>query len=270
VAVEGAVAPPRFRIYPCRGSGELVPVPHGTKLAVETARLDGSSQKFAFEARDRYWEATAPLPEPHEFLAIVKMTHGDHSHTYRLNFSKSGVPQGAGILLPSGEPARSVNRELIIDGVDTPAHSHSHAILEDLDPLSAEYQDAHERAHAEDLRERFANRRVTTWQVFLFGLTGGLMPCPAAFTILLVCLQLKRFTLGMTLVLAFSVGLALTLVTVGAVAALSLKYATKKFEGIGKYARWMPYGSSALMGTIGLVIVMQGIWGLTSGHVHGH
>ena len=48
----------------------------------------------------------------------------------------------------------------------------------------------------------------------MFGLTGGLIPCPASITVLLLCLQLKKIALGATLVLGFSVGLALTMVAV--------------------------------------------------------
>ena len=55
-------------------------------------------------------------------------------------------------------------------------------------------------AHALDIQTRFLNRTVTTPQIIAFGLTGGLMPCPAAFTVLLVCLQVKQFTLGFALV----------------------------------------------------------------------
>ncbi len=61
----------------------------------------------------------------------------------------------------------------------------------------------------------FDGRQVTTGQIVLFGLTGGLIPCPASITVLLICLQLKKFSLGATLVLGFSVGLALTLVLPG-------------------------------------------------------
>lgn len=78
-----------------------------------------------------------------------------------------------------------------------------------------EYQDAHARAHANDIKRRFDGREVTNWQILLFGLTGGLIPCPAAITVLLICIQLKALTLGATLVVSFSLGLALTLVTVG-------------------------------------------------------
>ena len=44
----------------------------------------------------------------------------------------------------------------------------------------------------------------------MFGLIGGLIPCPAAITVLLLCLQLKEITLGFALVLCFSIGLAIT------------------------------------------------------------
>ena len=46
------------------------------------------------------------------------------------------------------------------------------------------FQDAHERAHANDIRRRFASRHVTTGQIIGFGITGGLIPCPAAITVL--------------------------------------------------------------------------------------
>ncbi len=51
-----------------------------------------------------------------------------------------------------------------------------------------------------DIKRRFDGREVTNWQILLFGLTGGLIPCPAAITVLLICIQLKALTLGATLV----------------------------------------------------------------------
>ena len=114
------------------------------------------------------------------------------------------------------------------------------------------------RVKREYIEKRFAGQSVTTWQVIVFGLTGGLMPCPAAFTILLVCLQLKRFSLGISMVLAFSAGLALTLVTVGVLAAWSLRHAEKRFSGFGPIARRLPYLSSALLILMSLYIGWQG------------
>lgn len=122
--------------------------------------------------------------------------------------------------------------------------------------------DAHAREHAEQIQRRFAGREVTTGQIVLFGLTGGLMPCPAALTILLICLQLKRFTLGFSLVAGFSAGLALTLVTVGVVAAWSVKQVAKRAGSWGHLAHKAPYFSSALLILLGCVFIARGSWQL--------
>ncbi len=240
IAVFEDGVPPRFRIHPCNASGTPVPLSKGTAVSVATARLDGSSnQKFLFEPKDGYWEATETLPEPHEFDAIITMTHGDHAHTYRLEF--------------------------------TEGHHHHHgADAEGTKPEGDVYQDAHEREHAEDIRRRFGNRAVTTPQIVMFGITGGLMPCPAAFTILLVCLQLKHVTLGFAIVAAFSFGLALTMVTVGALAAWSVQHAEKRFSGFGNAMRKAPYVSCALLTLLALYMAYSGWQGLQghAGHAH--
>lgn len=142
-------------------------------------------------------------------------------------------------------------------GPGGPEHHHDGMAATAAPP--GEFQDAHKREHAQALARRFENRQVTTGQIVLFGRTGGLLPCPSAFAILLVCLQLKEFTLGFALVLAFSLGLALTLVTVGALAALSVREASKRFRGFGEFARKAPYVSSTLMLRLGLVVLVQGL-----------
>ncbi|CAM2139568.1 nickel/cobalt efflux transporter [Paraburkholderia tropica] len=144
---------------------------------------------------------------------------------------------------------------------DHHGHDHHHA---DLDASSTEYQDAHERAHANDIRRRFANRDVTTGQIVMFGLTGGLVPCPASITVLLLCLQLKRFALGASLVLCFSIGLALTMVVSGTLAALSVKHVSKKWSGFGDFARKAPYFSGALILLVGLIVGYQGLTALAA------
>ncbi len=231
--------PPRFRIYPCKANGETVPLPKGTQLGIETARLDGRTQKFAFIAKDTFWEASSELPEPHEFLAVISLGHSDHAHTYRLRFTDAH-------------------------------HGHSHApiAIEEPEDDGVEYQDAHERAHAQDIAKRFANRTVTTPQIVLFGITGGLMPCPAAFTILVVCLQIKKVVLGFALVAAFSLGLALTMVIVGAVAAWSINHAQKRFSGFGEWMRRAPYISCALLVLLAAFMAWQGWQGLSQPHAH--
>jgi nickel/cobalt exporter len=130
---------------------------------------------------------------------------------------------------------------------------------EDHDHAHTEDDDAHSREHAADIARRFTNRTVTTPQIVLFGLTGGLMPCPAAFSVLVLCLQLKKFALGFSLVIAFSLGLALTLVTVGVVAAWSVGQASRRFSGFGKFARLAPYLSLVVLLTLGSFLLIRGL-----------
>ncbi|GGI25613.1 nickel/cobalt efflux transporter [Bradyrhizobium guangdongense] len=131
-------------------------------------------------------------------------------------------------------------------------HDHVHIDLGDED-------DAHARAHAADIRKRFAGRSVTTLQIVLFGLTGGLIPCPAAITVLLLCLQLKQLSLGFVLVLSFGIGLAITMVSAGVLAALSLRHVERHWGGFSRYAHRAPYVSAALIVFVGFYTGWTGL-----------
>ena len=88
----------------------------------------------------------------------------------------------------------------------------------------------------------------------MFGLTGSLISCPVAITVLLLCLQLKRIALGGLLLLCFSIGLTLTMVTVGIVAAVSVRQVSRRFSGFGPLAQRAPYISRVItLGAGGLI-----------------
>lgn len=150
-------------------------------------------------------------------------------------------------------------------GDDHHGHAHHHPanvgvgqLDRTLNLMEGGYQDAHERQHADDIRRRFAGREVTTGQIVVFGLTGGLIPCPGAITVLLLCLQLKRIALGSVLVLCFSIGLALTMVASGVIAALSVRYAESRFGGFGTLVRKAPYASGLVILCVGIYVALQG------------
>jgi nickel/cobalt exporter len=220
---------PRWRLRTERGHAWAA-----RDVTVVTERPDGARQAFTFVTRGGYLESVDEIPEPHQFMARVSLDHGGHSHDYDLSF------------------------------VEGHGHDHMHEELRGLEVATDGYQDAHELAHANDIRRRFADRDVTTWQIIMFGLTGGLIPCPAAITVLLLCLQLKEFTLGFALVLCFSIGLAITLVTVGAAAALSVRHATKRWSWFSTFARRAPYFSSILIIAVGLYVGYHGWAGLSA------
>lgn len=136
-------------------------------------------------------------------------------------------------------------------------HEPSDEEIHELELATGGYVDAHEAAHAEDIRRRFASGRVTTGQIVIFGLTGGLIPCPGAITVLMLCLQLKRLALGATLVVAFSVGLALTMVASGVLAALSLRHVERRWTGFGEAIRKAPYISGIVILGVGLYVAIS-------------
>ncbi len=129
-------------------------------------------------------------------------------------------------------------------------HGHHHAETPELD--------AHARAHAEAIANRFGGGTTTTAQTILFGLTGGMIPCPAAITVLVLCLHLKKFSLGVTLVAAFSIGLALTLVAVGMATAIGLRYAAARTAALDSLFAKAPYVSAVLIAIIGLFMAWSG------------
>lgn len=64
--------PPHFRM---RWEGRR---PEGATVTVETLRPDGSRQVFAFSDCGRYVESVEEIPEPHEFMARLRIAYDGH------------------------------------------------------------------------------------------------------------------------------------------------------------------------------------------------
>jgi nickel/cobalt exporter len=240
----------RFRLYHYTHHMRPARFETGEEVLLDTLRPDGSRQAFALAARDGFLESADTVPLPHTFEAVLTLGHADHRHEFELGFAEPGQT----LFYPHKGGGHA--------GSHPHGHAHPHGTAPTA-PMAAapEYQDAHERAHAEDIKRRFAGREVSTGQIALFGLTGGLLPCPASVTVMIVCLHLKRFALGLLMVASFSLGLAIALVSVGVAAAWGARQAGKRFGGgkLGNLARKMPYASSAIMALVGLVMGIQGL-----------
>jgi nickel/cobalt transporter (NicO) family protein len=100
---------------------------------------------------------------------------------------------------------------------------------------------------------------VTTGQIAWFGFTGGLMPCPTAIAVLLICVQLKAFALGVAMVAAFSIGIALTLISVGLAVVWGSGKLAKAWPGFDRMAARLPYLSGALVLVVGLIMTLAGL-----------
>ncbi len=134
-----------------------------------------------------------------------------------------------------------------------PAQQHRH---DDGDHHS--HRDAHQLAHAEEIRRRFASANVTPGQIVMLGLSGGLIPCSAAIAVLALCLQINELWLGIALVACFSIGLAVTLVAAGVIAAVGMRHVSRRWSGLGDLARRAPYLSGIVMIGVGLYVGWEG------------
>lgn len=130
-----------------------------------------------------------------------------------------------------------------------PTHSH-----DDMD------EDEHAKAHAATLPE-YAKRgeRPGLLQIMAFGAAGGMIPCPASVTVMLLALSIGQAAMGMLTVLGFSIGLAVALVGVGVAVVLSVNALgkTSRLAWVSRYAPVVSAGVVMLSG--GMALIFAGL-----------
>jgi cation diffusion facilitator family transporter len=82
--------PPRFRVR-----AETFALPTASDLTVETIRPDGSRQLFSFDASDGYLESRDEIPEPHAFLARIRLLRAGEAEMRELEFEEHDHAGGA-------------------------------------------------------------------------------------------------------------------------------------------------------------------------------
>ena len=100
-------------------------------------------------------------------------------------------------------------------------------------------------------------------QLLALGITGGMVPCPAALVVLLSALSLHRVGLGLFLIVAFSLGLAAVLIVTGLLMVYARRFMAR-WTGEGLLTkRWLPVLSSGFMLILGSGITAKAL--LTTG-----
>jgi len=134
-------------------------------------------------------------------------------------------------------------------------HRHSHDHSDDHGCADHQHEHTHHGHHSHSLHTHLppgADGSAVTWRSLLaLGISGGLIPCPAALVLLLSAIALGNVALGLLLVLAFSLGLALVLTSLG----LLLVYAKQIFKQVPapkRLTRILPVLSAVGITVIGL------------------
>jgi nickel/cobalt exporter len=100
---------------------------------------------------------------------------------------------------------------------------------------------------------------VSLAQLLTLGITGGIIPCPAALIVLLSAFALHRIGLGFFLIVAFSIGLAAVLIGFGMLMVYARRFMTSLQIDGPLTKRWLPAASSAFIAILGLIVTAQAL-----------
>ena len=101
------------------------------------------------------------------------------------------------------------------------------------------------------------SKSVSLYQLFTLGITGGIIPCPAALVVLLSAFALHRVGLGFFLITAFSLGLASVLIGFGMVMVYGRRFMARLQVNGPLTTRWLPVASAAFMTVLGAAIALR-------------
>jgi ABC-type nickel/cobalt efflux system permease component RcnA len=127
------------------------------------------------------------------------------------------------------------------------SHDHAHAATHSHGPGGADSHTHGYHAHHHHAHHHHLPSTISVRELLALGVTGGIVPCPAALVVLLSALSLNRVGFGLLLIVAFSIGLAAVLIAIG----ILMVYAQRlmaQFQGDGVLVRhWLPLTSAAVM-----------------------
>jgi nickel/cobalt exporter len=163
----------------------------------------------------------------------------------------------SGVMITSLGAVLLVRRYFDKEGVSSHHHDdadHSHG------PDHHHQHGHHEHSHhGRTHHHHDLNQRVTLRELLTLGISGGIVPCPAALVVLLSAVSIQRIGFGLLLIVAFSIGLAGVLIAIG----LLIVYARDfmcRFQTNGQViTRWLPLASSTLIMLFGFGLMIQSV-----------
>ncbi len=103
------------------------------------------------------------------------------------------------------------------------------------------------------------NQQVSLRELLTLGISGGIVPCPAALVVLLSAVSMQRIGFGLLLIVAFSVGLAAVLITIGLLMVYARQSMSRFETNSPLTTRWLPLTSSAFILVFGVALTAQAL-----------
>ena len=127
-------------------------------------------------------------------------------------------------------------------GGDDHTHDHTHG------GLTHDHGDGHVHSHVPE-------GEISMASLIALGASGGLVPCPSALVLLLSSVALGRIALGLTLLVAFSAGLAVVLSSIGLVVLYAKHLLPDRSKNATNLAfRYLPVASAAIITCAGIIM----------------
>ncbi|MGX9726694.1 MAG: HoxN/HupN/NixA family nickel/cobalt transporter [Candidatus Electronema sp. VV] len=132
-------------------------------------------------------------------------------------------------------------------------HHHPH------DSHSHEHPHPHEpHSHSHHQPAAAAAKPTSKLELLLLGMSGGIIPCPAAIATLLIAIGAGKIGQGLTVTLFFSLGLGLVMITIGVLLSQSRRLTGKISENMD-FARKMGIASAGLITVLGLYTMFNSV-----------
>lgn len=155
----------------------------------------------------------------HEHDEEPRRDVGEHAPTGDLSPDSIGIP-----------PRRDVG------------HDHDHGYT---------HEHGHEHGHIH-------SDKISLSTLLPLGISGGMLPCPAAIVVLLMAISIKRIIWGLTLIITFSLGLASVLIIIGLLLVSGNKM-LQKFKSAPKIVRILSVIGPLVVTVLGVLIVLKAL-----------
>ena len=117
----------------------------------------------------------------------------------------------------------------------------------------------HSHDHGHKHGDHDVDRQVSFRELLTLGISGGIVPCPAALVVLLSAVSMQRIGFGLLLIVAFSVGLAAVLITIGLLMVSARQFMSRFQVNSRLTTRWLPLTSSAFILVFGIALAVQAL-----------
>jgi len=179
--------------------------------------------------------------------------HG-HSHAAPHGHSHDHAHAAHAPSVAEAEPSRHPHVHPQGDSHDH-AGGHEHGHSHDAQQHHTEHDHHHDHGHG---HSHVPAGEVTVWSLLSIGISGGMVPCPSALVVLLAAVAMHRIVFGLTLILAFSVGLAAVLILIGVLAVTASRFMAR-LTTEGKWIRALPVASAGIVMLVGISLAFTSL-----------